>query len=399
LNHATPSSPTDSAATGRSDRISKTIAYYVAFVALGLVTAALGPTLPGLADHTHTLLSQISFLFTARALGYLLGSLLGGRLYDRMPGHPVMAGVLVLMASMLIFVPLIPALWLLTIVLLFVGATEGTLDVGGNALLVWVHGREVGPFMNGLHFFFGVGAFLSPIIIAQAVLLSGDIQWAFWTLALLVLPVALLLARLSSPAAPKITQDGPSGQVNILLALIISLFFLLYVGAESSFGGWIYTYATALDLSDKTTAAYLTSVFWGALTAGRLLSIPVAARFRPRAILFGDLAGCLISVGVILLWPGSSTVVWIGVFGVGFSMASIFPTMISFAGRHMTLTGRVTAWFFVGSSSGGMILPWVIGQLFESIGPRVTMVAIFSDLVLAIAVFLAVMFYATKRES
>ena len=35
-----------------------------------------------------------------------------------------------------------------------------------NPLLVWVHGDEVGPAMNGLHFFFGVGAFLSPIIIA-----------------------------------------------------------------------------------------------------------------------------------------------------------------------------------------------------------------------------------------
>ena len=55
---------------------------------------SLGPTLPGLAEQTHTALGAISLLFTAHALGYMLGSFLGGRLYDRIPGHPVMAAML-----------------------------------------------------------------------------------------------------------------------------------------------------------------------------------------------------------------------------------------------------------------------------------------------------------------
>jgi len=38
--------------------------------------------------------------------------------------------------------------------------------------------------MNALHFFFGVGAFVSPIIVAQAILMTGDITWAYWVLAL-----------------------------------------------------------------------------------------------------------------------------------------------------------------------------------------------------------------------
>ncbi len=53
-----------------------------------------------------------------------------------------------------------------------------------------------------------------------------------------------------------------------------TLFFFLYVGAEVGFGGWIFTYAVALDLGSETAAAYLTSAFWGALTFGRLLTIP-----------------------------------------------------------------------------------------------------------------------------
>jgi fucose permease len=78
-------------------------------------------------------------------------------------------------------------------------------------------------------------------------------------------------------------------------------------------------------------------------------------------------------------------------------MASIFPTMLTFSESRMTLTGRVTAWFFVGASLGGMSLPWVIGQLFESIGPRAMMVAIFFDLIVAIGIFVILLRHSKQR--
>ena len=383
-------SPTD------THRISRTITYYAAFVALGLSSASLGPTLRGLAQHTRTHLNEISFLFTARSLGYLIGSLLGGRLYDRVPGHAVMAAALVLMAAMLLLSPLLPLLWLLTAFLLVLGMAEGAVDVGGNTLLVWVHRHQVGPFMNGLHFFFGIGAFLSPIIIAQAVLMSGDITWAYWALALLMLPVVAGLLRLPNPAASTTSHDGPAGHVSPLLIVLIAAFFFLHVGAESSFGGWVFTYAVASGLGSETTAAYLTSAFWGALTVGRLLAIPIATRLRPRSILLLDLAGSLISVAIILIWSKSLTAVWLGTFGAGFSIASIFPTTISWAESRMKITGQVTGWFFVGSSLGSMTLPWLIGQLFESVGPQVTMLAILGDLLVAIGVFAVMITYSSR---
>jgi len=379
---------TEATSLESAGRISKTVGYYAAFVALGLITASLGPTLPGLAENTRSQLGEISFLFTTRSLGYLLGSVLGGRLYDRVQGHPLMATL----------VPLIPLLWLLAVVLLILGMAEATVDVGGNTLLVWVHRHEVGPFMNGLHFFFGVGSFLSPIVIAQAVLIGGDIAadcsnlLAYWALAVLILPAAVWLLRQPSPTAPAASPDDAAGdlrQTNPVLVALIALFFFLYVGAEVGFGGWVFTYTVRLGMSNETAAAYLTSVFWGALTLGRLLAIPVAARVRPRSILLSDLVGCLASVGVILLWPDSLTALWLGAFGLGFSMASVFPTTISLAERRMAITGRVTSWFFVGASIGGMSLPWLIGQLFESIGPRAMMFAILVDLILAVGVFTA----------
>jgi FHS family Na+ dependent glucose MFS transporter 1 len=109
------------------------------------------------------------------------------------------------------------------------------------------------------------------------------------------------------------------------------------------------------------------------LTVGRLLGVPLAARFRPSRILLADLLGCLASVSVLLLWPGSQAAAWVAAGGLGFSMASFFPTLIALAERRLTITGRITGWFLAGSSVGGMTLPWLMGQLFEARGPRSAM--------------------------
>lgn len=386
-------------------RLYVTIGYCAAFVGLGLTHASLGPTLTDLAANTGTALNEISYVFTTRSLGYLIGSFLGGRLYDRMPGNPVMGAMLVLMIVSMALVPLVSSLWILTAVLLVLGMFEGSLDVGGNTLLVWVHGEKVGPFMNALHFFFGVGAFLSPIIVAQAVLVGGSITWAYWALALLIVPIAVGLLRLPSPDAPAeasaVAGDASATprRTNGLLVALIAVFFFLYVGSEGSFGGWIATYAKATGLGDATTAAYLTSAFWGALTLGRLLSIPLAVRFKPQTLLLADLVGCLISVLVVILLPGVPLATWIGTFGAGFSMASLFPITISFAERHMTITGKITAWFFVGASTGGMFLPWLIGQLFESTGPRVTLFAVLGSVILDVLIFAVIVRYVRKSEA
>jgi fucose permease len=372
------------------------MAYYAAFVTLGMVAASLGPTLPDLAKNTHTQLSGISFLFFAGALGRLFGVFQGGRLYDRVAGHQVMVITLIVIAIMMALVPIIPLLWLLTAILLIRGAAQGMLDLGGNTLLVWVHRDKVGPFMNGLHFAFGIGAFLSPIIIAQVVLIGGGITWAYWVLAFLVLPAAIWLMRLPSPAAQTVSKDSPVGQVDNLLVALIALFFFLYVGAEIGYSSWIFTYALATDLANETISAYLTSAFFATLTLGRLLAIPIAARFRPRSIVFSNLGGCLVSMAIILLWPNSLATFWLGTLGLGLSMASTFPTMLSLAESRVAMTGRVTSWLLVGGSLGGMFLPWLMGQLFEPVGPQATILTTLIALIAAVGVLVAVILYSNR---
>jgi FHS family Na+ dependent glucose MFS transporter 1 len=241
--------------------------------------------------------------------------------------------------------------------------------------------------MNALHFFFGVGSFLTPIIVAQAILLSQDVSWAYWVLAILLLPVAFGLARQPSPVIPADTQQEQGGKVAAWTVILFMLFFFFNVGAESSFGGWIFTYAQAQGLGSQATAAYLTSAFWGALTLGRLLTIPIAARVHPRWILLGNLLGCLASVSLILIWKGSYVGVWLGALGTGLFMASIFPVTMTLAERYLPINGRSTGYFLVGGSAGSMFFPWLIGQLFEPVGPQSSMAIILTALAAALVIW------------
>jgi FHS family Na+ dependent glucose MFS transporter 1 len=367
-----------------------TAGYYVAFVTLGLSAAVMGPTLPSLAERTHVRLDEISILFAARSLGYLVGSLLGGHSFDRVRGHPIVALMLLVMAATLALVPVISSLGILAFVLLLLGIAESAVDVGCNSLLIWLYRRDVGPWMNGLHFAFGVGAFLSPIIVAQVILITRDITWVYWLLALFILPGIYWLLRLDSPVPERNVQGEYTGSTPWGTVFLIACFVLLYVGAEMGFGGWVYTYATTLGLSDAAAAAYLTAVFWGALTLGRLLSIPLAARATPRTILLWDMVLSIASIGIIALWSGSAMILWVGAVGAGLGMASIYPTMLSFAERRMTITGQITGLIFLGAGAGGMVVPWLIGQLFVRMGAWVTMYILLADLGLAL-ILLAVL--------
>ena len=317
LNTSSTSSSSPSGLPVSSGKISISASYYLSFVVLGLAGASLGPTLPALAEQTNSQLSQISILFTARLLGYLLGSLVGGPIFDRVRGNPVMAVALLIMAAALALTPMLPVLWLLAAVLLVLGIGEGTLNVGGNALLVWVHGDRVGPFMNGMHFVFGVGSFLAPVIVAQSILMTDGIRWAYWLLALLMFPVAFWLIRLKSPVRPDSPQERSAGRSNAWLVGLMILFFFLHVGALVCIGGWLFTYTVALNPGSQAMAAYLNSAFWAALTIGRLISIPIAARVKPGSILLFDMIGSLICLGLIVVWAGSSSVLWVGTIGHG----------------------------------------------------------------------------------
>jgi FHS family Na+ dependent glucose MFS transporter 1 len=383
------------------------LALFAAVFFEGVMLASIGPTLDALADQSGSTLGRISILFTANSLGYIVGSLAAGRTFARAAGNTVLAVALVAMAALTATIPLLGSLWLLMAVLAGIGVAIGFVDVGGNTLIVWLYRSDVPPYMNALHLSFGVGAFLSPLVIDRFAVAFGDATSAFWLFAGLMLPVAAWLRRRPTPRQPDTEATPPttrasSGMVVVrrhaLLIGLLAVLFFFHVGAELAFGGWIFSYADEVGIGPATTARVLNSAFWGGLVIGRLLAIPLSLRLKPAPMLQVDLVGAAASLGVIAFLGDWSPSLWIGTIGFGVSIASMFASCINYAGERMPITSEVTAVFLVGGSLGSMSVPWLVGQLFEDRGPESMIYVVGSAVVLGLVLFGIIRAYAGGRR-
>ncbi len=370
-----------------------TATYYVLFICLGLSIGLTGPTLPSLAEQTQVRVGQLGALFLAGSLGGFLGTLLGSRTFDRVRGHPALGIAQLLSAALIALYPLLPSVGLLFIVVVAKGITDGFINTGANTLLVWTHKEKSSPYMNALHFFFGLGAFLAPFIVAQVIVIPGGYRWAYWVLAAIGALAGLRMLTLKGNpqhAHTTATQEE-TGRINYPLVAAAMLFLFFYVGAEIAFAGWIYTYAFTLNLADATMAAYLTSGFWLTFTIGRLISIPLATRFKPQQLIAAALAGCLSILLIALIVPMNSTLVWILALALGVCMAPIWPSGFTLAGQSVKLTARVSGLILLGDSLGGMILPWLVGQVLDGIGPQTLIYLVTTSLFFNLIAFVSIL--------
>jgi fucose permease len=381
----------------RGWRVATTAAYILIFLAIGISASWLGPALPNLADHVKTGLSAISFVFVGRYAGVMCGILFGGWTFDRVRGHPLMIVMLLTMALFTALVPFSSALWQLVLILFALGFASGNLDVGGNTLLVWIYRGRVGPYMNGLHVFFSLGAIITPILFVR-LLIIGNLQLPLWTISVFILLTAVWLLFLKSPTSNHTTVKEESDNGFRLLIILVSAFFLLYVGAEAGIQSWIFTYSLTMGLAGEFSAAFLNSLFWIFITLGRLIIIPLYAHIRPTTILMVDLIGCIASISLILLLPGSEAALWFGIGATGLFMGSIFPTTLTFTGERIGATSRLTSLFLVGASLGAMSVPWAIGQLFSLAGPTSFMTVILGTMLAAFGFMLIIIRQVDKPK-
>ena len=373
-----------------------TLGYYGLFVCLGLSTAVFGPTLLALAAQTQTPLGQMVWLFLVGAAGQTVGTTLGGRVFDRVPGHPVLGLAQLAVAVLLVVIPLLPWFGLVLAVVVGAGVANGLINTGANTFLIWTHGAKVGPYMNGLHFCFGLGACGAPLLVAQMIGVAGGYRWVYWTLAAVMTLVGLSLFLMSGhpyPAPPRLpgthARALPPGSAARILAAALFLFF--YVGAEVAFGGWVATYAVALHLASAVEAAYLTAGFWLAFTVGRLCAIPLATRLAPHRMVLAALSLCLALLAVLLLLPDTRVGVWSVTVGLGFGMAPLWPMGFTLAGQSLTLTATMSGRILLGDSVGGMVLPWLVGHVMAVTGPRALAALVFGSLVCTCVAFVVLL--------
>eukprot|EP00752_Nemacystus_decipiens_P016764 g15002.t1 len=161
--------------------------------------------------------------------------------------------------------------------------------------------------------------------------------------------------------------DGGGKLPSVALVGLLALFFFLYVGVEVGFGAWVAVVVLRDSLAGEAGAALMASIFWGGITAGRLLAVPLAVRFPADLLVRVNLVGGLLSS--VLLWLlGREGILWAGVGAAlfGLFMASTYPLAMSLLpSAGYVLSDKNSSRFVTGGALGEMLIPafiaWFLG--------------------------------------
>lgn len=340
----------------------------MAFISLGLPDGLLGVAWPTMRASLNVSIESLGGLLAAATAGYVVSSFSSGRLLRRVNMGAVLAGSCLLTACALLGYAGSER-WLLVLGLAAVlGLGAGAIDAGLNTYVATYYSARM---LNWLHACFGVGAASGPLIMT-AVLRSGS-SWRTGYLIVGIAQVALAVCfALTARAWPR--ADGAlhaasmseAASMRATLALPAAWLgmavFVAYAGLEASIGAWTYTLLTEGRGMPPGDAGLLASLFWGGMTAGRLLAAAggglVAAHHLLRATMLLAGAGTLIVVAGM-----GAAATGIGLLLAGVACGPIFPSLIaSTPGRVGAAHAANAVGFEIAASALGLALvPGIVG--------------------------------------
>ena len=240
----------------------------------------------------------------------------------------------------------------------------------GNTLIPMVlfGGQNPAAASNFGNVFFGVGAFLTPLLVGLLLSKLGYKTTGMVIAFILLIPVVLAIIA-TYPAIEKtgVTLGQALGSTFGLLAnptiIVSALALFFYIGIEVSMGGFITTYLTSIGFEGKHSNMVL-SAFWIALMIARLITSQfVTPEIGAWIILVLSL---VTTVSIALMIAAKSKGIGaIGVLITGLAFGPIFPTIVgvTFSKVEPSQYGSAFGIIFAIGLLGGTSIPAIIGSV------------------------------------
>nr|XP_044998923.1 major facilitator superfamily domain-containing protein 4A isoform X3 [Jaculus jaculus] len=350
-----------------------TLTYWSVFFSFGLCIAFLGPTLLDLRCQTHSSLPQISWVFFSQQFCLLLGSALGG-VFKRTLAQSLWALFTSTLVISLVFVviPFCHDVKVLASVMALAGLAMGCIDTVANMQLVRIYQKDSAFFLQVLHFFVGFGALLSPLIadpfLSEANCLPGNSTHNVTSRSHLF-HASRVLGQHHSTAQPWSNQTITKSPPKDAAENHVSYAFWIMALINGAYSAFVYSYAVEKPLSvGHKAAGYLPSLFWGFITLGRLISIPVSSRVRPSTMVFVNVAGVVITFLLLLIFSYNVIFLFVGTASLGLFLSSTFPSMLAYTEDILQYKGCATTVLVTGAGIGEMVLQMLVGSVFQAQG-------------------------------
>ncbi|XP_076818627.1 sodium-dependent glucose transporter 1A-like [Clavelina lepadiformis] len=385
----------------------------------GLFMSLSGPTLLYLVDNVNGTVSQVSAMFTGRSAGFFVGTILFGLVKKRWPKYKplttiavqiVIAGVLVLI------VPWLTNLALLIVDTTIIGLMFGFFDAGLQSIYLQLWGEKGSrPYLQSFHFFFGVGAFLAPIISApfleMADQVSDDdtcpgtvdgvsvttvsyndtssptspspyeglnpVSWTYiisgaYTIVIGVIMFVSAVLRIEDKiktnheASAESRREEPIRDV-VWLFIPIMIYYFMAASVETVYQSYIYSIALCSGLQfsirDATT---LNTLFWIGFMVGRGSGIFYAKYFTPKTIIIFDLITTTLALIIMSIFGSYIAIVpWAVSIFYGLTVATLYSSGISWTSNVTNVSSTYILIFGAGNTVGVMTMSPLAGALFD----------------------------------
>ena len=336
---------------------------YVSFISLGLPDSILGSIWPQMQMDLHAGVSLAGYISMTITAGTVVSSILSDRMVRRFGVGKVTAVSVLMTAGALLGFSLSPNALFLFLFAIPLGLGAGSVDVALNNFVALHYEAK---HMSWLHCFWGIGASADPIIVAATLARGASWRAGYGIISALQMLLCIVLFwgislwnRVSGKDVAQEEKPAQSVRITTLLGqrgvLPLLCGFIFYCAMETTGGLWGATFVHNRYSVSTSDAALTSTLYFGALTLGRIASGFAATRFSDKVLIRSGLWTAAVGMVVTLL-AGHPWVAMGGIFLMGFGFAPTYPAMLHAtptyfgAEQSQQVMGLEMAFAYVGST-------------------------------------------------
>jgi MFS transporter, FHS family, glucose/mannose:H+ symporter len=233
-----------------------------------------------------------------------------------------------------------------------------------NLGVAQIGGARSASLVSLVNFAWGAGAVsCSPLVLLA--LKSKFLPQLLYLFAAIgcLLAFGFLFAAFSDgkQAQPDSPASAAPVRVGLMTTVALAALFFLYVGMESSLGGWAAAHVKRLADAGIGISTLAPMFFYGGLMAGRASAPLILARVREYRLVMVALF-VVIAGNTIFVLAQKQIVAFASVALAGLGCATIFPICVAWLSSwYGSKAGRVSGLMFSMSSLGSSAVPWFVG--------------------------------------
>lgn len=348
---------------------------YLIFISLGLPDSLLGSGWPAMHAAFSVPSSYAGYVSMAISFMTIISALLSPIMIKRFHTKWIVIVSIFLTVMGLIGFSISTSYAMLFVFAVPYGMGAGAIDASVNH---YVANNYSGSVMNFLHCFYGVGAVISPNIMAVALSKASWNEGYRWTAYIQIF--ILLICIISLPLWKKNESDSNKQEEEVVRirealkrpGVVLTLIaFFAYCSGEATCFLWTSSYFAGVKegLTDHLIASFGSLIF-GGLMLGRLISGFVSNRLGDRMLIRIGIFVEVVGILLVMIPVASFIPAAIGFVIIGTGMGPVYPAIqhmapTNFGERYSAaVIGLQMASAYIGST----FMPMIFGNIQEKIG-------------------------------